>query len=72
MAQPNIAATANHLQGIQDEIALAPSMPAVVGNATPQQQLDAIRQQVDSIRQQLNVIRQQANANHLQLVAVLG
>lgn len=65
MAQPNVAAITNHLQGIQNEIALVHNIPTVAGVAALQQQLHANQQQVDAYQQQ-------ANANHMQVMALLG
>jgi hypothetical protein len=45
MAQPNIVAVVNHLQGIRDEVALIPNIPAA-GN------IDALQQQFGCLRQE--------------------
>ena len=78
MAQPNIVAVANYLQGVRDEVALIPNMPAAGNIDALQQQFDGLRQEFDDFRRQFNAFQQQANQsrkranqNHQQLVQIL-
>lgn len=51
MAQPNFTAATNHLQGIQNEDALVPNIPALAGLDSLRHEMNANLLQVIRLRQ---------------------